>query len=269
MKNLKVLFVLCLIFSAIFSSVAFSSSDEKKQSNEKKEDIIELNATNETGKKFKKITLVIKDEDTYEIHLNDEKASNGIEGYDIEVDIENKTYKAEKMNKMELDSYIEPTIHETKPENELFNENELFSISNTSTKVGWIEVTAITRDPVLVPLNQTRQRLNWYYDGNRAWQNSRNGGCTAYAPTALGTNWYTSSCQWGSYSVIDGGRTVISNLSAAYYNWDFGSNNKRTDVSHNIYLEGYRTGSSNYNTTWTKSGEGSFLLNLRVVVNKG
>ncbi|MBO8171624.1 MAG: hypothetical protein H0Z33_07030 [Bacillaceae bacterium] len=133
----------------------------------------------------------------------------------------------------------------------------------------WIEVKAITDDPVGEDLAWTTHKLTWDHDGTYAYKNSRDGKCTVAQPSSFGTNWYIDRCAWTYYSVIDGGRTVASDLEADYHNYDFGDDSQRTDVSHDVYIEGYYSGASNYNVTWSKSGEYSSFLDLDVVVNKG
>jgi len=61
---------------------------------------------------------------------------------------------------------------------------------------------------------------------------------------------------------------LASDLEADYHNYDFGDANQRTNVSHDVYIEGYHDGSSYYYVTWTKSGEWSSLLDLDVYVTK-
>lgn len=207
-----------------------------------------------TDKTFEKITLV-QDGDTYTVKVEDKIFEKGTEAYSIKVDTNTLTYIATELSENET------TQIETK--------TNLNSISPLATTIGkYIQVKAITDDPVGANLAWTTHKLVWNYDGYKVYTNNRDGLCTAANPSSLGTHWFVDSCVYNGYSIIDLGKTVYSSLTAKYHNYDFMDNSKITNVSHTIYLEGHYTGTSYYSAIWTKSGEGSSLLDLDIVVTK-
>lgn len=143
--------------------------------------------------------------------------------------------------------------------------------NNKSASAGILtgfEVKAFTRDPPNANLNRTTNKLTWRYNGSKATKYSRVGSCVGFAPTILGTNWYTSSCLKRDYSVINNGKHVTNRVIGKYYNWDFGNKNKKTNAGHNIYIRGGYNGKANYTATFSKSGEANSLLRFRVLTAK-
>lgn len=57
---------------------------------------------------------------------------------------------------------------------------------------------------------------------------------------------------------------VNSSSYHSYYNTDFGSNSKRTDVWHRVNIRGYNDGYAYVTTEKGKSGEGSSLLSFKL-----
>ncbi|MGE7184494.1 hypothetical protein ACQKKK_10965 [Peribacillus sp. NPDC006672] len=88
----------------------------------------------------------------------------------------------------------------------------------------------------------------------------RNATAWAAIPSPLGTHWYTSSNKYEGY--IDHGNYIRSSSYHYYYNYDFGSGSKRTDVWHRFNVEGDRRGDAYITVQRGKSGESSSSLSF-------
>lgn len=139
--------------------------------------------------------------------------------------------------------------------------NVMQDISPAAT-VKHLFVTVNTYDPVGIKLNSTQAKL-WWSPGSKATKVAGNKVCT---PSTSPTHWYTNSCITMSDGPI--GTSYTYGVSANYYNYDFLSSKKRTDVYHHISLDAYKDGTSKYNATWSKSGEASVLLHFTTGVTK-
>jgi len=127
-----------------------------------------------------------------------------------------------------------------------------------------LNVQAITDDLAGFDLCKTTLGLTWYnpsYLTINAW---------AANPSTLGTHWYVNSySKSGPYYVfnIPYNQWVTTGSGyASYYNYDFADDSLRTDVSHSIWIDGFNNGTTNWNVSWTRSGEYWWLLDLDVVL---
>lgn len=93
-----------------------------------------------------------------------------------------------------------------------------------------------TYDPIFLPLTETTGSANWHYVDVTDVCKLISGGspsCWAANPSALGTHWFNSSC-FGFNANPFG---VDYNAGGFYFNWDFGLNTLRTDVSQSVRIE--------------------------------
>lgn len=125
-----------------------------------------------------------------------------------------------------------------------------------------IGATYTTNDPVLVALTQSRHELTWGGNDTDAWKVSRNATAWAANPSSLGTHWYIVKNEYEGY--VDGGKYINSSSYHSYYNTDFGSNDKRTDVWHRVNIRGYNDGYADVTAEKGASGEGSSLLSFKL-----
>lgn len=254
MKRIGFIFIVLLLLS-----LPLSTSATELQT-------FELVANNDSEKVFKKMEITVDGND-YKIRLKGQKDAKGVEGYSVKIDIDKQEYTVKKLNTEQLQKYLSLEGESLTPKDteKILNDQNAEIMSNTS----WIQVRAITDDPVGEDLVWTTHRLTWNHNGSFVTKNSRTGNCTAAFPSKFGTHWYTDRCEWTQYDIIHYGYAVASNIEADYYNYDFGDNSLRTDVSHGIYIEGLQNGSSNYDVTWSRSGEFSLLLDLDIVIDNG
>ncbi|MFD2044225.1 hypothetical protein ACFSTA_10060 [Ornithinibacillus salinisoli] len=249
----KILFITALVLGMILTTALPTFAEENNSFQ-----TFTLEATEDSIKTFDEVSMIVHNDKSYTVTVENEipNVESLAENYQIEVNPDTKQYQVVEYNNDNLSI-------SSKDESEVI-------VSPNARNTRYIRVQATTDDPIGANLAWTINRLVWDYDQTSAYKNSRSGSnCNAANPSSLGTHWYISSCTFSSYSIIDGGRTVTSKLTGSYYNYDFMDNNKRTDVTHNVYLEGYKDGSSYYSATWSKSGEGSGLLDLDVTVNRG
>lgn len=259
-RTLFLLIIVLAVFVSSFTSVSAATGSKE----------IELKPTTQSEKIFKRVTL---SEDNSTIVVKGEKKERGLEAYSISVDEENQTYtvtKIEDPDKLQIYERItmKPTNEvQTKETSSTLESNRLLEDSIILTY--WLRVTAITDDPVGVDVNWTSQKVTWDHDGTFAYFNAREGDCNWANPSPFGTHWFNDSCTWTQYSRIDGGRTIVSDLESAYHNYDFGDDDLKTSTAHDVHLEVYGTGASDYTVTWSKSGEYSSLLDLDIYVDDG
>lgn len=231
-----------------------------------------LNSTSTSVKEFDEVKLekFIDDEgeEGYEIIIEDEVEEDGIEGYSIMVDVEKGTYDTEQLSEEELLAEYQEVVDMGLGEEELLLQDYQTSRAISGGIKTAFLVQAFTRDPPKANLTRTSNKLTWKYNGVKADKYSRVGSCVGFAPTILGTNWYTSSCVKSEYSIINNGKHVTNRVRGQYYNWDFGNKNKKTNAGHNIYIRGSYQGKANYTATFSKSGEGSSLLHFKVLTVK-
>lgn len=136
------------------------------------------------------------------------------------------------------------------------------SISPSANYNYSIGATYTTRDPVLVDLNRSRHEMTWGGNANDAWKVSRKATAWGANPSSLGTHWYIGTNKYEGY--VDNGKNVYSSTYHSYYNWDFGSNSKRTDVWHRVNIQGHNDGYAYVTAQNGKSGEGSALLSFKL-----
>lgn len=215
---------------------------------------IELRASQQSDKYFEQVEYYSTDDlQTLVIKGSRKNVDSGIAVFDIELDLANQTYTSTQVKGAELQSVIDSIAME-----------KGFKLSSTRTMYS-VGVTITTLDPVNEPLNETGQMLFWSSDGTYSYFEDRKKFAWAAYPTAFGTHWFVDEDKWTQLRLIDLNRTVLSSNYASYYNYDFGLPNLRTDVSHSISIEGYRTGAYEIYTTTQKSGEFNYLLKFRVI----
>ncbi|MGE7690863.1 hypothetical protein ACQKMI_16820 [Lysinibacillus sp. NPDC097214] len=126
----------------------------------------------------------------------------------------------------------------------------------------FIGATYTTYDPVSVALNRSRHELTWGGNPNDAWKISRKATAWAANPSSLNTHWYIVSNKYEGY--VDGGKYINSSSYHSYYNTDFVSSSKRTDVWHRLNVRGYDDGYAYITAENGKSGEGRLFLSFKL-----
>ncbi|SDD30825.1 hypothetical protein [Peptococcus niger] len=81
--------------------------------------------------------------------------------------------------------------------------------------------------------------------------------------TKWGTTWYANGYSISPAPGIATGRRCLSN----YYNYDFASDNKRTDVTHSMTIQGLSNGVLDCHGTQIQSGDWSVFLHYRIACN--
>jgi len=240
----KVVISFVLVLSVLFFNSTGFSQDV---------DPIELHASQHSDKAFKQVEYYSLNNLETLVITGEREAGSGISVYDIELDLTTQSYTTTQVTGDELQAVLDSIA------------NEQDSITNTVKTIYAVGVIVTTLDPVNEPLTETRQKLYWSSDGTYSYFEGRSRSAWAAYPTAFGTHWFINEDKWTELRYLDGNRTVLSSNYASYYNYDFAFNNLRTDVSHAISIEGYRTGSYKIYTTTEKSGEAAFLLKFRVI----
>lgn len=237
MKRFSVVILLLFAVFILGSNVSVSAETLKE--------VKSLSPKLDTEIVFEEAELVVDGEDVTFVVVQKFGAEEIVSSeYDIEVDVENSTYTVAERKKI--------------------NVEDNFAIAATAATVKHLFVTVKTFDPVGLKLNETQAKL-WWSPGIKATKVGGNKVCT---PSTWPTHWYNQSCITMSDSSMNSGKTYSYGVSAGYYNYDFLSSKKRTDVYHHISLEGYSNGTSWYKATWSKSGEASVLLHFTTGVTK-
>jgi hypothetical protein len=119
----------------------------------------------------------------------------------------------------------------------------------------------LTEDPLNMDLLQTTQWLHWYGMG---WnQGFRSVWTWAAFPSAFGTYWYVGGTN--DFPITNGSTYCTSRWWAWYYNYDFGQDNLRTTVTHDLYIYGYWSGGFTIQGYTQRTGEGYGLLHSHVL----
>lgn len=143
-------------------------------------------------------------------------------------------------------------------------------VMSTGTTDHSVLITAITDDPLGWDMCRTTHHLSW----SSTWPGVRFNGASlstwAAHPSGAGTHWYLGSRQLFPPAIRD--TSVISRAEAAYYNYDFMSETKRTNVEHFVWIKGKSAGcfsgdNLDWRVTWNHSGELWWLLDIDVLVN--
>lgn len=135
-------------------------------------------------------------------------------------------------------------------------------LQSSINRTYFIGATYTTYDPISVALNRSRHELTWGGNASDAWKVSRNATAWAANPSPLGTHWYIVTNKYEGY--VDGGKYINSSSYHSYYNMDFGSKSKRTDVWHRLNVRGEHSGYATITVERGKSGEGSSLLSFKL-----
>jgi len=234
-----------------------------------------LKPSNHTEKVLKKVSLSMNN-NVYHMSIsnNIKKDDTGSKGYHIQIDPKTMTYSVTNIKKekvQEEESQNNVSIPMTPSRSVTPHSHSFPSSARTSPpqQTAYTKIKAVTHDPLGADLVWTIHQLTWNYNGTHAYKNSTEGSCNYASPSLFGSHWFNDSCQYDGYDVIDGGQAVTVTAHGLYHNYDFGSVNKITNVSHTVYIEGHGDGSSYYNVDWTKTGEFTFFLGLDVYEYNG
>lgn len=254
MNALKIKIVLCLIFTMIFATSAMSAGNSVQ--------VYELKPDKENEVNLKKVELVVG-EDSISVRVRGYKEfGSDVIAYNLKVDKENKTYKAKKIKGKELEEDLNKLGVDSSEKSK--NNEETTLTTSTSTYMG--RVAVLTEDPPDWELARTKHGLYWTSDGTTVSYYNRELDCWAANPSPIDTHWYVSSCKYTDLKTIDGGRTIVSSASSSYYNYDFMDDSLRTDVTHEISIHGYKSGSFDYYWDFTESGESSSFLDTNAYI---
>ncbi|KXY82737.1 MULTISPECIES: hypothetical protein [Bacillus] len=132
-----------------------------------------------------------------------------------------------------------------------------------SNYTAWVQAT--TKDPLNISLCTTRTQLSWENDGTTLTFQQHSLTPWAAFPSALGTHWYIDTSTL--FEPVIGNGNITQKGYAGYYNYDFGFPNRKVEAKHWITITGKENGSYDYTVDWERSGEGWFLLHLRVEIS--
>lgn len=201
-----------------------------------------------------------------QITITDSRPANGTtKNYDITIDPVNGTYETKSYDFYPSDEVTAEQINDTYTlEIEAGSPPPVNGVYNSYKG----SVKVLTEDPINVDCNYTKQTLQWKDYGTTIGYTSRSLSAWAGNPTAAGTHWYKSYAYYdGSPYLYNGRRNLKSSVAAAYYNWDFPSSSKRTDVSHYITITANNNATYNYSVKTTRTGEHYNLLKFTVYTN--
>ncbi|NRR01137.1 MULTISPECIES: hypothetical protein [Brevibacillus] len=193
-----------------------------------------------------------------------------IEAYQIQIDTENGTYITKPLDYKPS----EEELKEEESEKELSNdevgssENQLLAAKNYYK--GWLR--ASTEDPVRIETAASKISMSWSEDNDGLLECSSSTFNTwAANPSEFDTHWYKNGQSFPNYKYNSDNSKITQTAWAAYYNYDFGNDDLRTDVKHNMTMipvnKDIGSGQFDYKVTMDKSGESSALLQLNVTTN--
>jgi hypothetical protein len=246
LKKAKLIMFFAIVFSLAFANSSLAKSDVANKN------ILKPSKNAEVV--LDKVEL-IKENGRTKITIKDSgHASDGPKGYKITVDPENNTYKTIKASPEEIKEHTEGELDKSTTS---AREEQSFGIASTTNEVN---VKYHTEGPYYHAA-QTVHMLRWNSDGRYAYTNFRSLSCNA-----THENWIKDECASTGYSRIDGGRTISSSMYGKYHSWKYYFDSQRTDLQHDITIEGYYTGSYNYYTSIYTSGEQDEELKSAVYV---
>jgi len=200
-----------------------------------------------------------------------ERAGDPTTAIEFEADLVNETYRTRRVDAKEIEKVFAPaqSLQDENSSSAAVQGNGQAEIPAKIVRPGgWSgRVRVQTRDPIFLVLTETSSKLEWttYTNGTVKW-NRRTDSCSAANPSALGTHWFTKSCQPGTVWYTSSSR-VCHEHRGSYYNYDFLVASKRTDASQYIMICGRNDGFFDYRWTHTDSGEGSFLIFGWLILN--
>ncbi|MFF2878137.1 hypothetical protein ACFVR2_17630 [Gottfriedia sp. NPDC057991] len=201
-----------------------------------------------------------------QITITDSRPANGTqENFAITIDPVNGKYETTTYGNFPSDETTEGRVNDTYPLEAEGGSIPPIGGSSTSHKAS---VKVLTEDPININCNYTKQTLSWKDYGTTIGFSSRSLSYWAGDPTAGLTHWYTSYAYFdGSPYLYNSSKNLRSTAVAAYYNWDFPSANKRTDVAHNITITANNNATYNYSLKMVRTGEHYNLLHFDIYTN--
>ncbi|GED28422.1 hypothetical protein BAG01nite_45240 [Brevibacillus agri] len=191
-----------------------------------------------------------------------------IEAYQIQIDTENGTYITKpldyELSKEEKEEFEAELSYEKGDS----IENKLLAAK--SYYKGWLR--ASTEDPVRIETAASKISMSWSEDIDGLLEcTSSTFNTWAANPSEFDTHWYKNGQSFPKYTYNSDNSKITQTAWAAYYNYDFGNDNLRTDVKHNMTMipvnKEIGSGQFDYKVTMDKSGEASALLQLNVTTN--
>lgn len=193
-----------------------------------------------------------------------------IEAYQIQIDIENGTYitKSLDYNSSKEELAAEESEEELTYEGRDSSENSILAAK--SYYKGWLR--ASTEDPVRIETAASKISMSWSEDADGLLEcTSSTFNTWAANPSEFDTHWYKNGQSFPKYKYNSDNSKITQTAWAAYYNYDFGNDDLRTDVKHNMTMipvnKNIGSGQFDYKVTMDKSGESSALLQLNVTTN--
>ena len=183
------------------------------------------------------------------------RAGAPAQGFDFEVDLENRTYKTRRLDSSELEE--RDRSGQTLPQLPPLGEQPLQKAIRPGDWRGRVRVQ--TKDPVFVVLTETMTGVTWRVStAGAVTALSSEDNCWAANPSSLGTHWYVDFCLYGA-PYLNSGRACNANR-GDYYNYDYLVPSWETTVVQTAYICGRNDGF--YDVTWTHNdaGEDSLLI---------
>lgn len=237
LKKAKLIMFFAIVFSLAFANSSLAKSDVANKN------ILKPSKNAEVV--LEKVELIKENGRTKVTIKGSGHVNDGPQGYKITVDPENNTYETIKASPEEIKEHTEVDTQLDEGTTSV-SEEQSFGIASTTNE---INVKFHTEGPYYHAA-QTIHMLRWDSDGRYAYTNFRSLSCNA-----THENWIKDECASTGYSRIDGGRTISSSMYGKYHSWKYYLDSQRTDLQHNITIEGYYTGNYNYYASLDKSGE--------------
>lgn len=194
------------------------------------------------------------------------RAGAPAQGFDFEVDLENRTYKTRRLDAAEIAE--RDRSRRTPPRSASSEEQPLEkAVANAIRPGDWRgRVRVQTKDPVFIVLTETMASVNWRVSSTGAVTAlSHSDYCWAANPSSLGTHWYVDFCLYGA-PYMNAGRACNANR-GDYYNYDYLIPTWETTVVQTAYICGRND--AVYDVTWSHNdaGEDSLLIYGTVVMD--
>ncbi|CAM3640988.1 hypothetical protein EDM52_21590 [Brevibacillus invocatus] len=199
------------------------------------------------------------------------KAGDGVTGYQLTIDRKNKTYKTRKLSKKALDEMNADADAADASASTVEDSSDSVQALATNYYTGWFKITTV--DPVRVPVNATKLTLKWkeYTDGTLE-DTGHSFSPWAANPSELDTHWFIDDSDDSTPVANSDSSEIYYRGWADYYNYDFGDDSWRTDVSHWIEMTALQedvgcAGCFDYSYNTDESGESSALLNYNITTS--
>lgn len=249
MKKFLTILPLLLLFVIFSSNAAFATNHQGSFRDKSNKSVInQITLLPEDGSAvLKNVKLEELADGSYKKTFSGTiKLDDGPVGYSIKINKDKKTYSA-----TELD---------------LSNNSEYNSIISRAPMYSK-QVKLLTYDPIGLDVCYTKAILYWY-NGNDYSIYSDGGHATWAAnptPQPFNTHWYVDSDS--SWREDDPMRNAVGQRAlGSFHNSDFGDNDKKTFIDHDVSVLGFSDGTIDYNGIEYADGEANLLLTTSIYV---